>query len=46
MEDLSSVNRLGKVKLNIKNIKINKIKLNLYTNIHKKIKLRSLLTFF
>ena len=37
MEDLSSVNRLGKVKLNIKNIKINKIKLNLYTNIHKKL---------
>ena len=46
MEDLSFVNRLGKVKLNIKNIKINKIKLNLYTNIHKKIKPRSLLTFF
>ena len=37
MEDLSFVNRLGKVKLNIKNIKINKIKLNLYTNIHKKL---------
>ena len=36
MEDLSSVNRLGKVKLNIKNIEINKIKLNLYTNIHTK----------
>ena len=46
IEDLSSVNSLGKVKLNIKNIKINKIKLNLYTNIHKKIKPRSLLTFF
>ena len=37
MEDLSSVNRLGKVKLNIKNIKINKIKLNLYTNIHQEL---------